>query len=93
MNQKKFNPIDEEERLLMESIDKDEWQSVKDINKAKDNAVIAADNTLKKDKRINLRLSQKDYRLIQIKAVEEGVPYQTLISSIVHKYLNGAMTY
>ena len=93
MNKKEFNPIDEEETLLMQSIDKDEWQPVKDISRAKENAVIAADNTLKKDKRINLRLSQKDYRLIQIKAVEEGIPYQTLISSIVHKYLNGLLTY
>jgi predicted DNA binding CopG/RHH family protein len=49
-------------------------------------------NTLKKDKRINLRLTQKDYHQIQIKAIEEGIPYQTLISSIVHKYLNGSLT-
>ena len=41
-------------------------------------------NTLKKDKRINLRLTQKDYHQIQIKAIEEGIPYQTLISSLVH---------
>jgi predicted DNA binding CopG/RHH family protein len=38
-----------------------------------------------------LRLSQKDYHEIQIKAVEEGIPYQTLISSIIHKYLNGSL--
>ena len=55
-------------------------------------ALEAAWNTLKKDKRINLRLSQKDYHQIQIKAIEEGIPYQTLISSIVHKYLNGSLT-
>ena len=51
----------------------------------------AARNTLKKDKRINLRLTQKDYQQIQIKAIEEGIPYQTLISSIIHKYLNGSL--
>ena len=52
----------------------------------------AAEETFKKDKRINLRLTQKDYHQIQIKAIEEGIPYQTLISSIVHKYLNGSLT-
>jgi len=52
----------------------------------------AARNILKKDKRINLCLTQKDYHQIQIKAIEEGIPYQILISSFVHKYLNGSLT-
>ena len=47
----------------------------------------AARGTLRRNKRINLRLTEKDYHQIQVKAVEEGIPYQTLISSIVHKYL------
>jgi predicted DNA binding CopG/RHH family protein len=91
INKKAFEPIDEEEKDLMESIEKDEWRSVKDIKKEKEKAITAARNTLKKDKRINLRLTQKDYHQIQIKAIEEGIPYQTLISSIIHKYLNGSL--
>jgi len=75
----------------MESIESDEWQPVKNTNQEKEKAVAAARNTLKKDKRINLRLTQKDYHQIQIKAIEEGIPYQTLISSLVHKYLNGSL--
>ena len=51
----------------------------------------AARATPKKDRRINLRLTEKDYYQIQIKAIEEGVPYQTLIASLVHKYLNGSL--
>ena len=90
-NKKAFEPIDKEERDLMESIESDEWHSVKDIEKEKEKAIEAARNTLKKDKRINLRLTQKDYHQIQIKAIEEGIPYQTLISSIIHKYLNGSL--
>ena len=86
-----FKPIDQEEQDLMESIERDEWQPVKNINQEKEKAIAAARNTLKKDKRINLRLTQKDYHQIQIKAIEEGIPYQTLISSIVHKYLNGSL--
>jgi len=89
---KAFQPMDEEEKELMKSIDRDEWKSVNDLEQQKQKAMEAARNTLKKNKRINLRLSEKDYRQIQIKAVEEGMPYQTLISSIVHKYLNGSLS-
>ena len=84
-------PIDQEEKDLMESIERDEWHPVKNIDRERKKAIAAARNTLKKEKRINLRLSQKDYHQIQIKATEEGIPYQTLISSIVHKYLNGSL--
>ena len=92
MNKKAFDPIDEEEKDLMESIEKGEWIPVKNIKKEKEKAIMAARDTLKKDKRINLRLSQKDYHQIQIKAIEEGLPYQTFISSIIHKYLNGSLS-
>ena len=86
-----FEPIDQEEKELMESIERDEWQPVSNLEEEKEKAVAAARNTLKKDKRINLRLTQKDYYQIQIRAIEEGIPYQTLISSLVHKYLNGTL--
>ena len=92
ISEKAFKPIDQEEKELMESIERDDWQPAKNIEKEKIKAIAAARNTLKKDKRINLRLTQKDYHQIQIKAIEEGIPYQTLISSIIHKYLNGSLT-
>ena len=91
-NEKSLKPIDQEEKDMMESIERDEWKSVENFEQERKKALAAARNTLKKDKRINLRLSQKDYHQIQIKAIEEGIPYQTLISSIVHKYLNGTLT-
>ncbi len=91
LNKKTLAPIDDEEKELMESIENDEWVPVKNMTPEKEKAVMAARNTLKKDKRINLRLSQKDYHQIQIKAIEEGIPYQTFISSIIHKYLNGSL--
>ena len=91
MNKKIFKPLDQEEKDLMESVERGEWQPVKNITEEKEKAMLAARNTLKKDKRINLRLTQKDYHQIQIKAIEEGIPYQTLISSLVHKYLNGSL--
>ena len=86
-----FKPLDQEEKDLMESVERGEWQPIKNIAEEKEKAMLAARNTLKKDKRINLRLTQKDYHQIQIKAIEEGIPYQTLISSLVHKYLNGSL--
>ena len=92
LNKKAFKPIDREEKELMESIENDDWQPVKNFGHERKKAITAARNTLRKDKRINLRLSQKDYHQIQIKAIEEGIPYQTLISSLVHKYLNGSLT-
>jgi len=92
LNKKKgqtpFDPVDEEEQKLMESIEKEEWKAVGNFEQEKKKALKAARKTLRKDKRINLRLTEKDYRRIQIKAIEEGIPYQTLISSIVHKYLD-----
>ena len=91
VSKKAFEPIDQEEKDLMESIERDEWQPVKNIDQEKEKAIAAARNTLKKEKRINLRLTQKDYYQIQIKAIEEGLPYQTLVSSLVHKYLNGSL--
>jgi predicted DNA binding CopG/RHH family protein len=87
-----FEPIDSEEKEILESLENGDWKPVKNLEKEKEEAVKAARNTLKKDKRINLRLSQKDYHQIQVKAIEEGIPYQTLISSLVHKYLNGSLT-
>lgn len=89
--EKGFQPLDQDEKDLMESIEKEEWQPVKNQEREKAAAIQAARNTLKKDKRINLRLSQKDYHQIIIRAIEEGIPYQTLIASIVHKYLNGLL--
>ena len=91
LNKKAFEPLDKAEGDLMKSLENDEWKSVEDLKQQKKTAVEAARNTLRKDKRINLRLSQKDYYEIQIKAIEEGIPYQTLISSIIHKYLNGSL--
>jgi len=51
-----------------------------------------ARNTLKKDKRINIRISSRDLEGIQRKAIKEGLPYQSLIASVLHKYVSGQLT-
>jgi len=83
--------LDQEEKDTLDSYDKGEFKSVK--NKTAEIAKLRqyAANTLQKNKRINIRLSERDLFGIQTKAVEEGLPYQTLISSILHKYLSGSL--
>ena len=90
-NPETFQPLDPEEEALMASIESGEWQPVEDREPEGAKALEAARATLKKDRRINLRLTEKDYYQIQLKAIEEGIPYQTLIASLVHKYLNGTL--
>jgi len=81
--------IDKDEKEIIESYKNDEWKSVKKSNKRVYEK--AAKNSLLKNKRINIRLSLKDFNNIQVKAIEEGIPYQTLISSIIHKYNKGEL--
>jgi predicted DNA binding CopG/RHH family protein len=51
----------------------------------------AATSTLNKDQRMNIRITKNDLEGIKIKAVEEGIPYQTLVASIIHKYVTGRL--
>ena len=52
----------------------------------------AARNTFNKTRRVNLRVTERDFLLAHSRAREEGVPYQTLLSSVIHKYLSGGLT-
>ena len=81
--------IDKEEKDLIESYNKGEWKSVKVKNTKK--YTESAKLSVTKSKRINIRLTTKDFYDIQAKAIEEGIPYQTLISSIIHKYNKGKL--
>lgn len=80
------NELDFEEKELLESFEMGEWQSVGEPNRLAQLRSYAK-TTLAKDKRITLRLSSLDLDAIQAKAIEEGIPYQTFISSILHKYV------
>jgi predicted DNA binding CopG/RHH family protein len=84
--------LDDEEKDILESYDRGEWRPVKnrktEIKKLKE----FVRDTLQKDKRIHIRMSSKDLDQVQVLAAQEGVPYQTLISSIIHKYVSGYLT-
>jgi len=81
--------LDKEEKEILESYERGEWKPIKnqkaEIKKLRE----YARNTLRKDKRINIRMASKDLDQVQVIAAQEGIPYQTLISSIIHKYVSG----
>lgn len=84
--------LDPEERELLHTLEDKDWVSIPDLEDEKNLLQRAAHATLSKIKRINLRLSERDFELAHIKALEEGIPYQTLLSSIIHKFLTGRLT-
>ncbi|MEN9520871.1 MAG: hypothetical protein RLZZ535_3105 [Cyanobacteriota bacterium] len=85
-----MNELDREEKEILKTFEQGEWQSVGDHTRLAQLRGYAK-ATLAKDKRITLRLSSFDLDAIQAKAIEEGIPYQTLISSILHKYATGLL--
>lgn len=76
---------------ILESYESGEWKSVANLDAEIARYASSAAATLSKDRRINIRLSSRDLEDIQLKAAEEGMPYQTLIASIVHKYASGRL--
>lgn len=92
MNEKNmFTPIDEEERDLINSLEKGEWEEIEENEEYRLQAKKYAEATMKKDKRMNIRISERDLKNLKIKAMEEGLPYQTLVSMILHKYVSGKL--
>ncbi|MFA6716581.1 MAG: hypothetical protein WC082_16020 [Victivallales bacterium] len=83
--------LDKDEKELIESIESGKWQSVRNLDDEIKTHKEYARNTLRKNQRVNLRISSKDLEDIQSLAAEEGLPYQTLMSSILHKYVSGKL--
>ncbi len=82
--------LSKEEKELLDSVELGEYESVLTGARKKELEAVAA-NTFKKDKRINIRISNRDLVAVQSRASEEGIPYQTLVSSIIHKYVSGSL--
>jgi predicted DNA binding CopG/RHH family protein len=81
----------EEERKLRHSVERGDWKSIPDARGKARTYAAYAEATFRKDKRLNIRISGLDLVKIQKRAVEEGLPYQTLISSVLHKYVGGRL--
>ncbi len=90
MNKLKY--LDDEEKKLMQSLEKGEWAS--DFNKSiKKEYQESAKHSLGKGKRINIRMTERDLKKIQVKALQEGLPYQSLISMLIHKFNEGELSF
>ena len=82
--------LSKEEKKLLESVESGDYEStLTDIRRKELDGT--ATNTFRKDKRINIRISNRDLIAVQSRASEEGIPYQTLVSSIIHKYVSGSL--
>jgi predicted DNA binding CopG/RHH family protein len=83
--------IDKDEMELAKSLETEEW--VSDLSKKeKKQYEEYARRSLAKQKRINIRMTERDLKKIQAKAIEEGLPYQSLISMLIHKYNEGKVS-
>ncbi len=83
--------LDAKEKELLDSVDRGEWRSVRGLKGERKRYGRYAAATFRKDRRVNIRISGKDLEAIQKRALEEGLPYQTLISSLLHKYVSGRL--
>ncbi|MBU0570098.1 hypothetical protein KKB40_04985 [Patescibacteria group bacterium] len=82
----KYYELTKEEKNLLKEVEAGEWVSVKNQKKALREARAIAKNTLNKTKNINIRLTERVLVRLKAKAIEEGIPYQTLASSVLHKF-------
>ena len=83
--------LDAEERDILNRFERGELRSAPDAERQMEIARQAARNTFNKTRRVNLRVTERDFLLAHSRAREEGIPYQTLLSSVIHKYLSGRL--
>jgi predicted DNA binding CopG/RHH family protein len=83
--------LDREEVELLDSYEAGEWRRIEGWESEAKRYEEYAQGTFKKDRRVNIRISSRDLEEIQKRALEEGIPYQTLIGSILHKYVSGRL--
>lgn len=86
-----MDKLERDEQEILDSIEREEWHSIDNLESEIQRYQNYARATFKKDRIINIRLSIKDLEALQIIALEEGIPYQTLMASILHKYASGRL--
>ena len=86
-----MNKLDREEKEISEAFDSGKLKRSKNVANEIERHKSYAEATFRKDARINIRLSSKDLRALQARALQEGIPYQTLVSSVLHKYVDGQL--
>ena len=83
--------LDADEKELLKSVEGGEWKPTAGGTRTRAQYSRYAKATFRKDRRLNIRLSSKDLEAIQKRALAEGLPYQTLIASLLHKYASGRL--
>ena len=83
--------LNKEEQEILDAFEAGELRRVADVDETKARHQHYAQAMFRKDARINIRISSRDLRGLQKKALAEGIPYQTLIASILHKYVEGRL--
>ena len=86
-----MSKLDQEESELLEAFQAGTLTRASNATDIQKRHQEYAEAMFKKDARINIRLSSKDLRSLQKKALAEGIPYQTLVASIIHKYVEGRL--
>ena len=86
-----MSKLNAEEKEILEAFEDGKLKRVKNRRQQLARHRKAAAATFAKDSRINIRISSKDLRALQKRALAEGIPYQTLVSSVLHKFVEGQM--
>ena len=86
-----MSKLDKEEREILEAFESGNVKRSKDATETQKRHQEYAKAVFRKDAQINIRLPSKDLRALQKKALSEGIPYQTLAASILHKYVEGRL--
>ena len=90
-SKKAFLPLDEEEKKWMDEVENENLESVSDLDLEKSELIESTKQSFSKGLRVNIRVSDFDLNKLKAKAIEEGMPYQTLIGSILHQYVTGKL--
>jgi predicted DNA binding CopG/RHH family protein len=83
--------LDQEEREILDAFESGRLKRVENAQQEIAAHRAVAEATFRKDARINIRLSSKDLRALQARALKEGIPYQTLVASVLHKFVDGQL--
>ena len=86
---KKINKLDKEELQLLKEVESGEWVDIADVEKEKERYKKLAQSFARKKKNINIRLAENDLLKLKSKSLSMGLSYQTLVTFLVHQYVNG----
>ncbi len=83
--------LDPEEQAILDEMNRGEWVEVADQKQELAKLQASAKNYGNKMHRVNIRLTEWDYEKVQVQALEQGIPFTTLIGNIVHQFLSGKL--